>query len=409
VSRILHLDPQAGAAGDMLLGLLVDLGAPRDLLVALPERLRLGGVVVEVGRTRRGGLDAGRVEVVVRGSTEPPGEQAAPPPAGGTSRRLAEVLAIIGRADLPPAAARRAERAFRLLFEAEGRVHGRAVDQVHLHEAAADDALVDVAGACLLLDALAVDEITCATPVPLGGGTVRCAHGPLSVPVPAVVHLLEGIDVTGGPVPRELVTPTGAALLRALVDRFGPVPALRLERAGAGAGTREDPELPNVLRGLLGTATDAVRARTVTVLETAVDDMLPQDVPVVIDRLLAAGARDALVLPAQMKKGRPGFRFEVVADPDRAEELAELLLRETPTLGVRLSEQRRREWDRDTLSVDTPWGAVRVKRARDTRGRALRGRAEFEDCRSVADAAGVPVDRVRRAAEGAGELEDDES
>ncbi len=312
------------------------------------------------------------------------------------------MLAAFERAALPPRALARARRAAGLLYAAEGKVHGVPAEEVHLHEAGADDALVDIAGTCLGLEELGIERVTCCAPVPLGGGAIRCAHGVLPVPVPAVVELLRGVPVAGGPIAKELVTPTGAALLVAIVDAFGPLPALTIERVGHGAGGRDDAALPNVLRGVLGAPLEeSALARQVAVLETALDDILPQDVPVLIERLLAAGARDAMVAPVQMKKGRPGFHVTVLCDPGEERRLAGILLHETPTLGVRMRTERRVEWDRDVVAVETPWGPVRVKRAKDTRGRVLRAQPEFDDCRRAADAAGVTPDAVRRAAQAA--------
>ncbi|RMG47946.1 MAG: nickel pincer cofactor biosynthesis protein LarC [Acidobacteria bacterium] len=384
--RHLHVDPFSGASGDMWLGLAADLGADPGLLVSLPERLGLTAVEVSVGRARRAGLEAGRVEVAVRG--EP----------SGTARRRGDVFEILDRAALPARAARWAARAFDLLFEAEGRIHGLPPGEVHLHEAAADDALVDIAGTALALDALGIESVSCGIPVPLGGGEVRSAHGTLPAPAPAAAALLEGVPVSGGPVARELVTPTGAAILRAVASRFGAAPPMRLERAGAGAGAFDDPERPNVLRGLLGVPLGAAGERALSVLSCAVDDMPPSDLPPLIDRLLAEGARDAFVQPIVMKKGRPGFLVTVLAEPQREEALAERLLADSTTLGVRVHRESRIEWARDTVSVPTPWGPVRVKRAIDSGGRIRRGMPEFEDVRAIADREGLSLDEVRRAA-----------
>lgn len=429
MARVLHIDPLAGASGDMLLAMLVDLGLDPALLAALPARLGLDGVTVSCTRTMRGAIDAARVVVTVRGELE--GERSGDPhrhaehgrehahghshdhhhehdhahevphghhDAHGPLRTLADVRSVLRAADLPQRARDLAMMTFERLFAAEARVHGRAIEEVHLHEAGADDALVDIVGVCLGLVELEIDEVTCSAPVPLGGGVVRSAHGVLPVPAPAVAELLLGVPVTGSPVARELVTPTGAALLAAIVTRFAPLPSLTLRATGFGAGSKDDPHLPNVVRGVLGEQEGGPREREVAVLETSIDDMLPQDVPVVIDRLLGAGARDALVIPAQMKKGRPAFRFEVVCDPADADRLARLLLHETPTLGVRVRTARRLEWDRDLVAVDTPWGPVRVKRAMDSVGRTVRSQPEFDDCRDVAERAGHSVDAVRQAA-----------
>lgn len=421
MARVLHIDPLAGASGDMLLAMLVDLGFAPALLAALPARLGLDGVTVTCTRTMRGAIDAARVVVTVRGYVE--GARSGDPHRHGAhahehdhkhdhdqnhdhdhshvhgpARTLADVRAVLRAADLPQRARDLATATFERLFAAEARVHGRAIEEVHLHEAGADDALVDIVGVCLGLVELEIDEVTCSAPVPLGGGVVRSAHGVLPVPAPAVAELLRGISVTGGPVNREMVTPTGAALLAAIVTRFAPLPALTIHATGFGAGSKDDPHLTNVVRGVVGEQESGPREREVAVLETAIDDMLPQDVPVVIDRLLGAGARDALMIPAQMKKGRPAFRFEVVCDPADADRLARLLLHETPTLGVRVRTARRLEWDRDLVAVDTPWGPVRVKRAMDSGGRTVRSQPEFDDCRDVADRTGQSVDVVRQAA-----------
>lgn len=437
MNRLLHLDPFSGAAGDMFLGLLVDLGLAPQCLAELPEKMGLLGVRVHAEKTRRGPFEATHVHVVVRGQEEQPGGMSHEPPSpprhghphphdhgsghahehpGASDSRppgradqdhrhgrgLAAMLAAMERASLPPRAASRAADAVRRLFAAEARVHGLELDQVHLHEAGADDALIDIAGTCLGLDLLQIDEVSCSAPLPLGGGTVHCAHGWIPLPAPAVVELLAGVPVQGGPVNREMITPTGAALLRAVVSRFGPLPAMAILGTGFGAGTRQDPELANALRGIQGILeSEGPRQREVEVLECAMDDILPQDLPVLIDRLLAAGARDAMVAQVLMKKGRPGFWLTVLCDPELASGLARLLLQESPTLGVRRRRDTRLEWDRDLVTTQTPWGPVRIKRALSRAGRVVRGRPEFEDCRAAAEAAKIPVDEVRRSAQAA--------
>jgi hypothetical protein len=406
----LHLDPLAGVAGDMWLGLLVDLGLPGERLAEVPSRLGLDRVEVTTERVQRGTLAATKVHVTVDGREEAPapdafgsasGEPAAGGPGssrGGGHRHLADMRELIARAGLPARAERTAAAAVQALFAAEAAVHDQPIEAVHLHEAGADDAVVDVVGTCLGLVELGVEGVSCSLPIPVGGGSIRCAHGILPVPAPAVVELLRGLEVRGGPVDRELVTPTGAALLRAVVDQFGPCPGIELSAAGAGAGGRDDPALPNVLRGVLGRRSAGALRGEVTVIETALDDALPQDVAFLVEALRRAGALDVMTQPVGMKKGRFGQLLTIVARPERERELAELLLSDSPTLGVRCRRETRYEWDRDTVSVDTPWGPVRVKRAKDESGRVLRGQPEYEDCRELAERGGVMVDRVRDAA-----------
>lgn len=439
MSRHLHLQPFSGLAGDMFLGLLLDLGFSPSELESIPRRLGLTGVEVHCERALRGALSAARVRVVVRGEEEGPAECGPGHPedhhhrsdhgasgaphhhhesgSGGHheqepepdhrehhhGRNLASVLTTLKQADLPERAKEWARRAFEALFRAEAKVHGLPLEEIHLHEAGADDAMVDIAGTAFGIVSLEIDSVSADVPLPVGGGTIRCAHGILPVPGPAVAELLAGLPVVGGPIDRELITPTGAALLRTLTDEYGPAPAMLLEAAGHGAGSRDDRQLPNVLRGLIGKReAGGPHSRTLSVLETAVDDMLPQDLPVLTERLMTAGARDVLITPTLMKKGRPGYLLTVIGDPELERPLAELLLNQSTTLGVRLRRETRWEWDRDFVTASTPWGPVRVKRALDGQGRPLRGQPEFEDCRRASLAGGVQVNDVRRAAWEAG-------
>jgi hypothetical protein len=421
MKRQLHLDPIGGVAGDMLLGLMLDLGFELSELRALVTRLGLPDVELELKRVDRASIAAVKLNVIVRGQIEGPAESDHErldhahhadhdhhhhhhhehhddKHTDLHGRHRHELLAMVERAELPARAAARARRAIELLFEAEAQAHGVPADQLHLHEAGADDALIDILGTVLALDQLGIDRVSCSLPLPVGGGRVRCAHGSMPVPVPAVAELLKGLEVVGGPVECETITPTGAALLRSIVDRFGSLPAMQIERSGYGAGGRNHPQLPNVVRGVLGQTVGGALARRVAILETALDDMVGQDVPVLIDALLQAGARDAMVAPVTMKKGRSGLWLIAICDPPDARRLSELILRQSPSLGVRWREEGRWEWQRDTVEVQTPWGSVRIKRALTSDGRAIRGRAEWSDCQRLADQSGVAIERVRDAA-----------
>ncbi|HEY6866966.1 MAG TPA: nickel pincer cofactor biosynthesis protein LarC, partial [Candidatus Eisenbacteria bacterium] len=347
----------------------------------------LPGVGVRVGGTRRGPFAATRVEVRVEG-VQP-------------HRHLRHVLEILEAADLPGRARARAQDAFRRLAEAEAQVHGSTPEQVHFHEVGAADALVDVAGAMLGLEALGVERVFASAPA-LGRGFVHSEHGRIPVPAPATAVLLRGAPIVLGEVEAELTTPTGAALLSTLVEAWGPPPPFRLERLGAGAGARELSEQPNVLRVMIGeagtgAAVDGVARRTVSVLETALDDDNPQYVAALVPRLLEAGALDAMVVPSVMKKGRPGLWLVVVARPERAEPLARLLLCETSTLGVRVREDERYELERRAAEVETPFGRIAMKVAA-LPGGGSRAVPEFESLRAAAERAGRPLREVAEAA-----------
>jgi uncharacterized protein (TIGR00299 family) protein len=385
--KLAYFDCLSGLSGDMTLGALVSAGWPQAELQQIPGRLKLEGVSIEVSRVTRGPFAATRVEV--RAPREQP------------HRHLRHIEAMLQAADLSASVRERSLAVFRRLAQAEAEVHGSSPEKVHFHEVGAVDALVDIAGACAGLEALEVGKVL-ASELPLGGGTVLCEHGRIPVPAPATALLLRGARVRLGPVDAELVTPTGAALLATLVDDWSaPAPAMRLERVGTGAGAREFPEHPNVVRLLVGEETSApVAPRTVAVLETALDDENPQYLADLVPRLLAAGALDAMLVPALMKKGRPGHWLVVVAEPSISEQLAGLILASTSTLGVRIREERRIELARAVERVQTAFGEVAVKVATLADG-SRRAHAEYESVRAIAEASGMAPREVAGAAEAA--------
>jgi pyridinium-3,5-bisthiocarboxylic acid mononucleotide nickel chelatase len=386
--RIAWFDCFSGISGDMTLGALVSAGWPAGELQALPGRLGLEGVRVEVKDVRRGPLAALQVEVVIEAAQQP-------------HRHLRHVEEVLARAALPVVVRERALAVFRRLAAAEAEVHGTSVEQVHFHEVGAADALVDVAGALLGLDRLGIERVH-ASPPRLGRGSVRSEHGLIPVPAPATALLLRGAPVEIGEVESELTTPTGAALLATLVEDWGPPPAFRLERVGTGAGSRELAGQPNVLRVLVGEAQEAaiggsLRHRRVAVLETALDDENPQFVGALLPRLLAAGALDAMVVPSVMKKGRPGMWLVVIAEPGSADALARLLLSETTSLGVRVRLDERVELERRVEPVETPFGRILLKVA-CLPGGGERAVPEFESVNEAAGRAGRPLREVAEAA-----------
>lgn len=382
--KIAWFDCFAGMSGDMTLGALVAAGWDPEVLRSLPRRLRLEGVNVTIEPARRGPFAATRVDVQVAEAKQP-------------HRHLHHVAAILEAGELTPTVRARALAVFRRLAEAEAEVHGSTVERVHFHEVGAADALVDIVGAVEGLEALGVERVY-SSPPRLGGGEVQSQHGLIPVPAPATTLLLRGAPVELGPIPLELTTPTGAALLATLVEGWERPPVFRILSVGAGAGGRDPKELPNVLRVLIGEVEGAgAPRREVAVLETALDDESPQYVAALIPRLLARGALDAMVLPVTMKKGRPGLLLVVVAVPEIAEALAALLLRESTTLGVRMRREERFELERRLEEVMTPHGAVALKIARLPDG-GERAVPEFESLREVAERAGRPLREVAELA-----------
>jgi hypothetical protein len=422
--RLLHLDAFSGIAGNMLLGALIELGLPQRSLIA---DLRGLGVPFQLisRRVRRGALVARWVDVRVprprsgeraaaRRARDPhlhhdhdhehdhthdsgaarkrsPARRAS---AGG--RRYGEIRGLLERARLEAEVRARALATFAALAEAEARVHGIAVEQVHFHEVGAVDAIVDVTGAAIGLHRLGVTRVTC-TPLPLGHGSVDTEHGRMPLPAPATLELLRGVPVVPAHIAWETVTPTGAALVRTLVDEFRELPAMTVERIGVGAGNDRSGGLPNVLRAVLGRA-EGAGADRVVVLECHLDDLNPEHFEYLMERLFEAGALDVALQHVQMKKNRPGFAIRVIGRPAEREALARVLFAESTTLGVRVAEADRIVLAREERRVATPFGPIRVKVVRDAAGRPTAS-AEYEDCKRAARRAGVPLREVVRAAE----------
>jgi len=382
--RLLYIDCIGGVAGDMLLGALLDAGASEENLSAGLKTIPGNAIEIVVSRTARHEISAARVEVIA-----PPQRE---------HRTLKDVRELIDGADLPPRASGRAHEAFRRLAEAEARVHGTEPDEVHFHEVGALDAVADICGVALLLEDLGVDRVV-ASPVPTPRGVAEGSHGPMPLPPPATLEILKG---TGAPlygmeVDVELVTPTGAALLTTLADDFGPLPEMRLDAIGYGAGTREIDEIPNVVRVLLGEEVAAPAYAMVCLIETNLDDLSPELVPDAAEASFAAGALDVWATPVQMKKGRPGIVLSALARPADERRVAEALLRETSTLGLRITQLRRWELDRDERTVEVAGGQVRVKVGR-LDGEVLNVAPEHDDCVTVAARTGQSVKSVWAAA-----------
>jgi pyridinium-3,5-bisthiocarboxylic acid mononucleotide nickel chelatase len=382
--KLLYFDCVAGASGDMILAALLAAGLDESALRARLAGLRLPGFDLQVQRVQKNGIGATHVEVVVDDNVP--------------ERHLRDLVAVVRAAELPAHVIEKSVAILRRIGEVEAGIHAAPdAEHVHLHELGGLDTLVDVVGAVSGIDLLGIDRVVC-SPIPLGRGYVRSAHGRIPAPAPATVKLLEGAPVVGIDVEGENVTPTGAALLTSLASSFGSIPAMRLLSSGYGAG-RKDWAIPNVLRVLTGEAATAgagAAAESLSVLETNVDDLNPETYDYVMARLFAAGALDVFMTPIQMKKNRPATLLSVLCRPVAVEAMSEILFAETSTLGVRRYDVSRTCLPREIRTVETAYGPIRVKVA--TYGAAEKAAPEYEDCRRAAEAHGVPLREVYLAA-----------
>ena len=441
--RIAYLDCFSGISGDMFLGALLDAGVPAKLFESTVAALNIGARL-EVSRLSRSGIAATKVDVYAHGEKELPREvfweQRSHDHAHAhkyehehdhghehlelrehnynqtqtqTSRvrtpisqehehgrGLKEIREIIHKASISDRAKNTALAIFEALGAAEAKIHNSDIEEIHFHEVGAVDALVDIICAAVGAESLAVDEIVC-SPLNVGGGTVQCAHGVFPVPAPATVELLKGVPVYATGVQVELVTPTGAAIVKTLAKRFAPFPAMTIEKSGYGAGTRDLPGQANVVRLTIGESQDALAANTsqetISVLEANLDDLNPQVFGYAVDRLLDGGALDVFASPVQMKKSRPGTLLTVLAKPEDASKLIQIVFTETTTLGVRRREEQRQVLARKCITVATRWGQVRLKIA-SMNGTVTNYAPEYEDCRRIAAEHHVPLKSVMNEA-----------
>lgn len=396
--RALYFDCFAGASGDMMLGALIDAGADIHELQAQLASLGLSGYAISVERVKRSGIAATKFNVTVDEAEQP-------------HRHLKDISEIINRSALSDLTKRRALRAFELLADAEAHVHATTRDRIHFHEVGAVDSIIDTVGAMIGFELLGVERFF-ASALRVGQGTVKAAHGLMPVPAPATAELLRDIPVYAGDIEGEFVTPTGAAIIASLCETFGPLPGMKITKTGYGAGTRDPQGFPNALRVVLGEvagedessrrSNEMLTARddSVCVIETNIDDMNPQAFGFVMDKAFALGALDVFLTSTQMKKSRPGVMLTILSEPAARETIIEMLLRETTTLGVRYYEVRRRVLARTLETVETRYGRVRVKVARDGE-RTLHFQPEYEDCALLARQLGVPVVEVQSAASAA--------
>lgn len=374
--RTAYFDCFSGISGDMCLGALVSAGVPLGRLKRELGKAPVSGYRLSSRKVRRAGVEALKVDVEITEKVE-------------KNRRYKDISKIVRESRLSPSVKERGLRIFKCLFEAEALVHGGAYTKVHLHELGAVDALVDVLGTLICLEALGIERVV-ASPLNLGGGTVATSHGELPVPAPATLRLLEGAPVYSSGHPYEFTTPTGAAIIAGVASAFVDMPLMRLEGTGAGAGGRNVRGRPNVLRVLIGET--LASEDEVAVVETNIDDMDPRLYEDVTEKLFRAGALDVFLTNILMKKGRPAVKLTVLCDERIRPRLSEIILLETTTLGVRHFRAGRTVLGRKTGKVETRFGPVRVKVA--SVDGAVKAMPEYEDLRRAARRHGVPVSEV---------------
>ncbi len=367
-----HFDAFSGIAGDMTVAALIDAGAPAEALFAGLDSLGTGARF-SVERVKRHGISGTKFNVGFEDTHK--------------HRHLPHIVKMIEASALPETAKSNAVHVFEVLGAAEAQVHGVPIEKVHFHEVGAVDSICDIAGACYALELLGIESVHC-SPINTGSGTVEADHGTMPVPTPATALLLTGIPAYARGPETELTTPTGAALMAALSAGFGVMPPMVIAAQGFGAGTKDFPQMANVLRVMIGESSGALELTAVSVLEANIDDCTPQVLGFAMERLFEAGALDVTLSPLLMKKQRPGSLLRVIATPDTREALAAIIFQETTTLGLRVYEAERRVQSRGFETVETPFGPVRVKVGE------FGASPEYDDCRELALKTGVPLKEI---------------
>ncbi len=378
---VAYLDCFSGVSGDMLLGAFIDAGMEFEVLKEAVSLLPLEGFSIHLGHEKRCGIIGTRLRVDVKEGVQ-------------QARGLYEIKDLIGASGLAEEIKAHSISIFELLAQAEAKVHGLTPEQVHFHEVGAVDSIVDIVGVCVSVHHMNIQSIY-ASPLPLGKGFVKSAHGTLPIPAPATLELLKGVPIEGTGLPYELVTPTGAAIVKHFVKTFGPMPSMVVEESGWGAGQRDLPDRPNLLRVLLGGqgVEQAVSQEIVAMLETNIDDVTPEILGHLMDTLFEAGALDVAFLPIQMKKNRPASQVQVMAPPHLVDSLVEVIFVETHTLGIRVSHIGRRVLKRELITVESPWGEMVAKRITLPNGSNIL-KPEYRACKHLALKAQTPLREV---------------
>jgi pyridinium-3,5-bisthiocarboxylic acid mononucleotide nickel chelatase len=377
--KIAYLDCFSGVSGDMFLGVLLDGGLPLDDLKACFETLPLSGYDVSARRAERHHIYGTQVSIRVhQGAHE--------------HRGIKDIQAIIARGALSDFVKTKGIEIFDMLARVEGEIHGIPPEAVHFHEVGAVDSILDIVGTLYGVEQLGLKHLHVSS-LPLGSGFTTSAHGTIPLPAPATVALLKGVPIHDAGVGHETVTPTGAALVRGLAHGFGPMPPMRIQTVGYGVGSKELPDRPNLLRLLIGEAQTGEETDTVVVLETNLDDVSPEWLGFLMDRLFDAGALDVAFFPVHMKKNRPGVQLQVIGRPDQKEVLIGMITRETATLGIRFCYTQRSILKRATAEVDSPWGKMKVKKIVSKDGSSF-FTPEYEACKAIALKHRIPLRRV---------------
>jgi uncharacterized protein (TIGR00299 family) protein len=379
-SRIAYLDCFSGVSGDMLLGALLHAGLDHQILIRELDKLHLEGLTFEVEEKSVNAISSIKVTISSDRRQE--------------LRTLPNILHILEQSGLDQTITKRAGEVFKALARAEAKVHAIPMDKVHFHEVGALDTMVDVVGTIIALQHLHITRLYCSF-LPTSHGFVKCAHGLLPLPAPAVCELLQGIPTYGVELQQELITPTGAALVAILADDFGPMPPMTITATGYGAGTHTLTNgQPNLLRIIVGTAIDLSEEQRVEVIETNLDDWSPEGFPHLSEILFNKGALDVTIAPIQMKKGRPGFALQVISAPAYAHSLKEIILSETSAIGLRFRQESRRTLQREKIEVATKWGNIPAKKVSTPKGAMIY--PEYEECRKIALQHNVPLQEVYR-------------
>ena len=374
-----YLDCFSGISGDMFLGALLDAGLPFEKLDQTIRSLPLDGYSLDMKREKRNGLMATRF--MVKSVGERPG-----------NRNLKDIKRIIREANLNDKVKEKSIQIFESIAREEGKIHDHAPEKVHFHEVGAIDSIIDIVGTVFGIDFLDIISIY-SSPLPLGSGFTETSHGPIPIPAPATIALLKGIPVYDSGLKYELVTPTGAALVKELASSFGTMPPIIVDNIGYGAGSRNLPDRPNLFRIVIGDETKDGQVETVIILDANMDDSNPEWLGFLMDRLFEVGALDVVFYPIQMKKNRPGIQVQIIGKPHQRDDLIDTLFREGTTLGVRFRYSQRRVLERSQIEINSPWGKMNVKKVIRPDGSTFL-QPEYEACRKIAETNGLPLKEI---------------